>query len=251
MRSFLTEYKIFFETIASTMIAIMAVVVSIVALNISSKANQIAASSLNISRLALLPKISAEFRFDSSENGKRSETLVISNSGDVMYDFYSYPFAFLRLNELKLITPENSKKQVLLQSVDVPILNYFPVSAYITDVNKGTFSEQHISDTNRLDPILSQFIRGYNEENKSINGTMKRYLFVSYVDQFGEKHEKYMRFEHFGTSVPLAKEEGEKLLALHQQVKTRDAFVLDYEHATLDKLQSIWDESNKKVIATK
>ncbi|WP_146164669.1 MULTISPECIES: hypothetical protein [Halomonas] len=251
MKEFLTKYKIFFETIASSMIAIMAVVVSIVALNISSKANQIAASSLDISRLALLPKVSAEFRFDSAENGKRSETLVISNSGDVMYDFHSYPFAFLRLNELKLVTPENSGKPVFLQSVVVPILNYFPVSSYITDVNKGIFSEQHIIDTNRLDPILSQFSQGYNEENKSIGGAIQRYLFVSYVDQFGETHEQYMRFEPFGTSVPLAKEEGEKLLALHQEVDTMDAFVLDYENATLDKLQSIWDESNKEVIAAK
>ncbi|ELY5145929.1 TPA: hypothetical protein RQL13_004492 [Vibrio vulnificus] len=251
MKEFLTEYKIFFETIASTMIAIMAVVVSIVALNISSKANQISASSLNISRLALLPKVSAEFRFNSAENGKRSETLVISNSGDVMYDFHSYPFAFLRLNELKLVTSENSEKTVFLQSVVVPILHYFPVSSYITDVNKGIISEQHIIDTNRLAPILNQFSQGYNEESKSIGGAIQRYLFVSYVDQFGETHEKYMRFEPFGTSVPLTKEEGEKLLALHQQVKTRDALVLDYEHATLDKLQSIWDESNKKVIAVK
>ncbi|MFC3024392.1 hypothetical protein ACFODT_11210 [Vibrio zhugei] len=251
MKDFLTEYKIYFETIASSTIAIMAVIVSIVALNISSKANQIAESSLNISRLPLLPKISAGFSFDDAENGKRSETLVISNSGDVMYDFHSYPFAFLRLNELKLVTAENSRKPLFLQSVIVPIVNYFPLSSYINDVNKGIFSKQYISDTKKLDPILSQFSQEYNEDSKSIGGAIQRYLFVSYVDQFGETHEKYMRFESSGTSVPLDKKEGEKLLAQHQQAKKSDGFVLDYENTTLDGLQRAWNESKKEVVAVK
>lgn len=251
MKAFLIENKIFFETIATSTIAIMAVVVSIVALNISSKANQIAESSLSVSRLGLLPKVFAEFRFDGAENGKRSETLVISNSGDVMYDFHSYPFAFFRLNELKLVTQENSERPVFLKSIVVPVINYFHTSTYITDINKGVFSEQNISNTQKLDPVLRQFSQAYNQDNKSVGGVIQRYLFVSYVDQFGDIHEKYMRFEPFGTSVPISKEEGERFLSEHQQVKKSDALVLDYDHTTLDDLQRIWSESNKKVVAVK
>lgn len=158
-----------------------------------------------------------------------------------MYDFDAYPFAYLNLNELKLINPNDESKAIDLKSISVPLSNYFPNVSYISNVNRGVFSEQQIGNTKKLEAILREFESDYRTSDKSMGGSIERYLMASYKDKFDEKHKVFFKFDPFGTSVPMDENTGKLLLSKYERlIKERNKYI-DYDKATKADLSKIWD----------
>uniref|UniRef100_E6PN87 Uncharacterized protein n=1 Tax=mine drainage metagenome TaxID=410659 RepID=E6PN87_9ZZZZ len=98
MRTFLKNNKIFFETIATTLLALMALIVS-------TAQWRVAADSRYLANIRYLPHINAELSLDNSREGWQTDKFVISNSGGDVYDLASRPIAFLDIRELQLLRP--------------------------------------------------------------------------------------------------------------------------------------------------
>lgn len=243
IKTFLTDNKIYFETLAATTISLSAVALSCMAIVVSCKSNTIAENSSQVSKIPYLPNISAYFRLDKSKDGKgRTETLVINNSGDVMYHFTSFPFAFIKLNELELIAPGMERSSPELKNVEIPLINYFPALTFVSNINKGVFSELTIDNTQKMDEVINDFSADYRTYDKSMGGSIERYLMVKYEDKFSEEHTEFFSFEAFGTSVPMSIDKGKELLSRYEQLQKQSGNYVIYNEATKNDLIKIWQE---------
>lgn len=159
-----------------------------------------------------------------------------------MYNFTSFPFAFIKLNELQLITPGVAPSSTELKSVEIPLLYYFPVLTFVSNINKGVFSELTIDNTQKLDGVINDFSSDYRTYDKSMGGSIERYLMVKYKDKFSEEHTEFFSFEAFGTAVPMSIDKGKELLSRYEQLRKQDGNYVDYNKATKNDLIKIWQE---------
>ncbi len=233
MKKWLKDNKIYFETIVAILLSIMAIIVS-------CQSNSISKNAITISKIEHLPKISAQFRLDNGGLGKREETLVINNSGDVMYDFKAYPFQFLRINEIQLLSLKEKSKPLYLKSIEIPIINYYTSISYISNVNKGVFSETKIENSEKLSSILPKVISDNKSKIKSLGISIDRYLFVSYKDKFDDVHNDYFRFDYAGTSIPMSKHDGESLKETYDRSLKNNRKSIDYNNVTSSEINKIW-----------
>lgn len=255
-KNFLTDNKIYFETATAAFLSLAGLALSFMAVMVSCKANSIAEEAAKVSKLSELPSISAWFRLEkNSQGGNRTETLVIKNSGDVMFEFTSYPFAFLSLRELNLITPGSTPGDKKLKKADVPLLHYFPTISYTGFVtkdeddsnlaagSKGIISLTTVSNTNQLNDVLGSFSAETKLNDKVTAGNIDRYLKVTYTDKFSDKHVQYYRFDPFGASVPISEEEGEALLSTYDNLAKKSGSHAEYDNTTKADLERIWQQN--------
>lgn len=234
-RNWLNRNKIFFETLATVSLTVMAVLVS-------CKSNSIAENANAISRIDHQPKIYAHFKTVISDNGKRDEMLTITNSGDVMYDFKSYEFQYLRLSEMQIVSKENSTYPQRLKNKKIPLINYYSPLTFISQEMKGEFSNTKVNDDSNFEKSLEDFSIDHKSRTKSIGATIERYLEITYKDQFNEKKTYFLRFDYAGNSSPMNEQEGEDLKRIFERsLKTGKGYV-DYSTLIKSELDKLWNE---------
>lgn len=247
MKQFLEDNKIYFEVVVSTLLAIMAIVVSLKANSIADTQTALAEEANRISMLEYIPEVTAEFRLVRSDSDSRTEHLVVENKGKPLYEFESYSIAFLSVRELELVNIEhpanNSYERVGMM---VPIINYFPIVAYRPNNNSGEIFRQIIEDVNMLRDSIESFDQELRIQNKYTAATIERYIKVSYVDSQNKKYTQYFRFGVGGDGIPITEDEGKTAYSLHKQL-TDSSHAIDYMNSTPEQMISLWDHYKKLI----
>lgn len=247
MKEFLEHNKIYFEVIVSSLLAIMAIIVSWQANSIADSQATLAEDANRIAMLEHIPEIEVEFRLIRSNNGTRTEHLVVMNKGKPLYEFDSYSVAFLSIKESELVSIDNPSNRAYERvGMMLPIENYYPIVKYRPNNNVGEIHRQEVLDVNKLQEAIEGFNRLLSVKKKTANSSIKRYTRASYVDVHGEQYTQYFKIGVGGDGIPISVNEGSEVYSFHKQL-TEAGQVIDYDNTAPDRLLSFW-ENNKKPI---
>lgn len=235
MKRFLTDNKIYFETFTAVALSVMAILVS-------CKSNEIAQSDMELNKLAHLPVISATFDTSRDVHGRISHTLNIIKSGGPMYEFAAIPFSYIKLYEMIILEPEKSDALSSSRSVRVPLTGYFPYISYSSGAEDGPIMQYHISGPEKFHEVFHSFSDKKSDENSRISSDIEKYLVVSYTDKFREKHTQYYSFDYAGRSIPMDDSAGRELFLKYSKESKSSQHVIEYSSPSITRFENVWDE---------
>jgi len=186
LRQWLTENKVFFETIASVLLGLMSIIVSLVALRLSSYQAQLTESQIALSKQQQLPIITLNEHliFDDKSSSFTRKQLVISNIGPPLKEF-SYEHA-----EFMKLTSQLSNHK--FASVLVPLNGYYDTGVLTHEpVGKLATLSSSIAEGNhsKAVDVIWAFSSLIEEEKRQGYGDVMSYVAVRYKDIWGESHE--------------------------------------------------------------
>jgi hypothetical protein len=243
MKEFLERNKVYFDTAIATLVGLASIALAIMAILVSINANSIAHSQLRVAEASQqlnmrthLPKVSATFYHVDTTEGVRQESLEIVNNGQELYDLEFYPIAILGYGQNQIIHSENQfDPKLKLKKGEIPLVWYFPSMSYGYNENKGVLVRIPLKNVNGLTKRLEEISDTLGSDVVSYNFYVRRYLRISYVDNFGITHEKYYRFTAGGTSVPLSMEEGSTLFSNYEN-NIENENLINYKKSTSQEI---------------
>jgi hypothetical protein len=243
MKTFLERNKIYFDTAIATLVGLASIALAVMAILVSINANSIAQSQLQVAEASQqlnmwthLPKVSATFYHVDTTEGVRQETLEIVNNGQELYDLELQPIAILGYKQDQIIHSENQfDPKLQLKKVELPLVGYFPSVRYGYNENTGVLVRIHLKNVNGLNKRLEEISDSLRSDVLSYNFYVRRYLRISYIDNFGITHEKYYRFSAGGTSVPISMEEGITLFDNYEN-NIKNEKLVNYKKSTSQEI---------------
>ncbi|HDR7733383.1 TPA: hypothetical protein QCX99_000496 [Bacillus thuringiensis] len=195
--------------VGQVMISIMALLVSISAIIITSNTNKLMEQQMEITKVEKRPLINFKREYVEDENGFAiGESLAIHNEGGLMEEFDSKMFTFLDISILDYSKDEVEKHII------VPIKNYYygfktgALQKEIVTYNNRFFKEgnnKKIIEVTRefsklKEPLEQKQIANSNKQFLIGEGEFKTYCKVKYTDIYGEKQELYYDVSNSGAS---------------------------------------------------
>ncbi|ENI8049969.1 hypothetical protein [Vibrio cholerae] len=243
MKTFLERNKIYFDTAIATLVGLASIALSVMAILVSINANSIAQSQLKVAEASQqldmwthLPKVSATFYHVDTTEGARQETLEIVNKGQELYDLELKPIAILGYEQDQIIHSENQfDPKLQLKKGELPLVSYFPNVIYHYNENTGVLARIPLKNVNGLDKRLEEISDSLRSNVVSYNFYIRRYLHISYIDNFGITHKKYYRFTAGGTSVPISMEEGSTLFNNYEN-NIKNKKLINYKESTSQEI---------------
>ncbi|MFA0080352.1 hypothetical protein AB4427_19880 [Vibrio artabrorum] len=243
MKAFLERNKIYFDTAIATLVGLASIALAVMAILVSINANSIAQSQLQVAEASQqlnmwthLPKVSATFYHVDTIEGVRQETLEIVNNGQELYDLELQPIAILGYKQDQIIHSENQfDPKLQLEKGELPLVGYFPSVRYGYNENIGVLVRIHLKNVNGLNKRLEEISDSLRSDVLSYNFYVRRYLRISYIDNFGITHEKYYRFSAGGTSVPISMEEGIALFNNYEN-NVKNEKLVNYKKSTSQEI---------------
>lgn len=226
IRKWLEANKIIFETLAAVLLSVMAIVVSV-------KANGIASMQAELMRAEQLPIIGFEREhiYDESNTVVDLELAVI-NYGAPATEFSHQYVSYLTL----LYHPQDTK----FATVQLPLINYFTLSAISENVTGKlvTFiGNRNVARYVELEHALRDYARN---NNAAASLDLVTYVKVEYKDLLQERHIEYYRVDDF-RSFKLDESEGSRLFAEHEEAY-RNGMEIDFFEATPEILIERWSK---------
>jgi len=185
MKEWLTNNKIYFDTISRTLLAIMAVIISFVSISISS--NQLE-NEYNLNKPLI--KVSSE-TFSYSGEPNDSRYLIISNEGSPITSFSSKLYTWIKIEANKSPFDANSERQTLY----LPIWDYF--GGTVSSNNFTGEMERYIGlkNNNLLYKIRKEFDDKYNEEFDYTFLSIVQKIAISFNDYKGARVNKLFEID--------------------------------------------------------
>jgi hypothetical protein len=230
MKKWLTENKIFFETIAAVLLSIMAI-------TMAYWQYQIGKLQADIARIGAIPQINIlrtkeKTRADFFGN----EYVLVKNEGGIAKYINVEVATFLDVSAVKPSRP------VTLINKSIPIVEYFTGTA-LTGQTKDTLATVIGSQNSERLFNLRRSAYGKQEEYESINIELKVYAKVNYTDIFGERYERFFIVEPVNGGIELPQKQGEQVFADWKQ-SIRQKSTIDFTKIDLNYL--LKDLSNDK-----
>lgn len=235
MKRFLTDNKIYFETFTAVALSVMAILVS-------CKSNEIAQSDMELNKLAHLPLISSAFKTSRDNTGRISHTLNIDKSGGPMYNFVALPISYIRLYEMKILDPTKSDAHNINRSVRVPLLGYFPYISFSSGSEEGTIMQYHVDGPEKFHDVFNAFSDKNSQESNRLSSDIEIYLAVSFTDKFKEQHTQYFSFDYAGRSIPMSESAGRDFFYKYSIESKSKEQVIDYSSPSVTRFESVWNE---------
>ena len=227
-RRCLRRNKIFFETIAAVFLTIMAI-------TISYRGNQIASYQIQLMKQEKYPIL--DFCVDltlDSEGHPIDDVLIISNAGPPLSEFGCHYVVFLEI--------EYGKIGEKIGTTMIPLIGYYD---WTTMPNRqigelATLSKSGVSEGNyqRANMALLEFQKSAMKGKTTGFGEIVRYVQVWYKDIWGEKHVKFYFVDEFGSS-EIENEKGKEIFKEHED-KLRESLYLKLEELSAESLYEMW-----------
>lgn len=240
LKQFLTNNKIYFETILVLLLGAMAISVSLSANHIATAQLQLATEAQKVAILPYQPNISARFKYLPSLGSTTKGQLLITNDGDTAAQLQIEPIAFLDLHELQII-PINgpATRSVHLQRALLGLNHYFPNITLINDESKHFELTQEIDNIDALALKIDELSKSQNSNTTSLTGYVEKYVKVFYLDRFKTEHVDYFRFDPSGEGVLMSRSEGEAMFSRYATLQQSHQ-TLDYWDASKEDIATLW-----------
>ena len=210
IKEWLTDNKIFFETIAATMLTFMAVILSFAQLAITQEQTAYLEQQIIIEREQALPQfvvISKTFPGEGT-NQHEDDKIFMYNQGNTALNITTKVAVFFNIDYLN--GPE--QKDIL-----VPVDGYYwwhVMSGESTGLVVTIENPKNHLKRSIIEDELSKLAAA---NNVIINLNIKRYVQITYRDIFDELHTKYYLVVPFSGGELVQVDDGEKLFVQHQE----------------------------------
>lgn len=223
-RRYLKRNKIFFETIAAIFLTIMAI-------TISYRGNQIASYQIQLIKQERYPRL--DFCVDLTIDSKGrpiDDVLIISNTGPPLSEFGFQYVTFLEM--------EYGKIGEEIRTTMIPLIGYYGLTT-MSNRQTGelaTLSRPGVSEGNyqRANMALLEFQIFATKGKTTGFGKVVRYVQVWYKDIWEEKHVKFYFVDEFGFS-EVENEKGREIFEEHED-KLRESLCLELEELSAESL---------------
>jgi len=194
IRSWLNNNKIFFETIVALLLAVMAITLTIMSINVSEKANEIAFYETEITKMENQPifrfMLDSNFIYLDNDIVPAKEQLIVSNIGKALKEIDCRSIIFLKITYWK--------NESLPEYALIPINDYYFTEFHTTNLTgELIYFQSHLyynrETGNRLEihkanNNFSEFAIKQNDNSGSIE--ILRFINVEYIDIFNNFHEE-------------------------------------------------------------
>lgn len=234
MRQWLERNKIFFETIAATLLAVMAVAVSFMTWQVSRNANDLLARQTDLAAEQLAPQLvlSAHQLRPPESQYCDDEELWIDNSGPGL----ARELQIEHVEVVETKTTRRSPPYGPAKQSRVVTIGYYPVSIHASDAATGRLITCRAPGRNRA---LAELERDFRDvaEKAGLYGDLqlRRYLRVTYKGPLGAERTRYYEVCVITGQRELSQLEGEQVFAERQTALTEGALV-DFAQLTPDLL---------------
>lgn len=234
MKQFLHDNKIYFETVVAILLGSMAIIVSFSQLWLAYK-------SYELSKLPYLPQIVANVSSGGEYCEAESWELTTTNLSGNAYDVRVHPIAFLRINELQsVMTGETPSPNISLKTALIPIERYFTPVSNVTSTTQGELVIQCTQSIKGMNSSKREFESLYKlNKDKSITSHEEIYMFVSYLDRFGNSQRRYFQVNAAGVAVPIPGDLGQNIFNRHTRM-VDDNQSLEYGSSTGSEIMRVW-----------
>jgi hypothetical protein len=227
IRDWLNKNKIFFETIAVVLLAIMAIIVS-------WNTNQIVSYQTDIMKSEHLPIIHLDTAliYDTSTENYTRDELIISNLGAPLSEFESQEAIFFKV-QYGLINKE-------LKTALIPIYGYYFLGGTGNATGKlEKLANYALPEGNNYKAVHVTWAFSDFAQKKNAHGfvDLVRYIRVIYKDIFGEIHDEFYIASPLGT-YRLNETEGKKIFKYYDDNRKNE---IDFFHeVSSDLLYEKW-----------
>ena len=233
MKKFLENNKIFFETIAATLIGIMAIIVSV-------SQSWVAYRTLTLDKLRYMPEIGASIVIDKNICGPKSWALRVSNSTGIAYHVSYHPIAFLYIHQLQVLQlGEKPNSSIHLKKTKLPLVGFFTDFEYDTSVTKGLIGTTCTNNLWAMDDVEHKFNKYGTSKDLSTTSYVIMFLKVNYEDQFMRRRTEYFRFTSGGQAVPITTQAGSTLFRKYREMK-KSHESLQYGKSSARDILNLW-----------
>ena len=227
IRRWLTENKIFFETIAASLLSVMAIIVSLVQLDIASKQTQLLNLQTKIALQQILPQFVIKAVQILDETGYASDDrLIIKNVGGIVKELKSEHAVFFEV-EIYFRGGLNGDPVTL----EIPITGYYDATMHNPEGQGKVITLIGYKNNQRAAQIERDF-RKYTEA-KGLYGFIQihRYVRLIYKDMLGDEHVDYYFVPLIYGAHLLSQEEGRTIFETYKQ-SIRDGKILEFDKLT-------------------
>jgi len=185
MKEWLERNKIYFETISTSLLAVMAIIVSIASIWISQ--NQLENDKLLNQPLI---KVSNEvFSYAGGDNDSRF--LIVENKGTPITEFSSRLYTFIKIEANK--KPFN--KSINRQTIYIPINDYFGGTISTNNFNGELIKYIGINNYQLLNNIETDFEKKFDKDLPMTFFSLIQFMEVSFKDYKGDKIAKLFKID--------------------------------------------------------
>ena len=219
-RSWLEQNKIYFETVAATLLSMMAVLVSCSQLQVARVQTKVAEEQLALGKATAMPRImvTAHQLYDDESKKFTEDELRISNIGTPAFEARSDYAVFLDAKITSWSNPGDSK------TVRIPMRGYYGGTG-VTQGHEGLLftirgDRNHSKMANFEDDIRALA----DSDGYWLELNLYRLVNVSFKDILGGAHNKYYFVRLVGGSSELDSALGEQLFDEHDKAKAAVTF---------------------------
>jgi hypothetical protein len=207
-RTWLNANKIWFETVAASLLSVMAIIVSVGQSCAAAKQTQLLAVQTRIAEAQALPQFEVAMRPKLNDSTAKFDdyNLVVTNRGGMVQDFSATAACFLRL--------EASGAGLEVLKADVPVNGYFTVS-YLGAAGVGELVTMVGNHNNAAVMKLSDDLRAlaHSRQVGFAHFAEQIILRLRYRDLLSRSHEDYYEANLVGGGARISDEAGKARLA--------------------------------------
>ncbi len=228
LRDWLQRNKIFFETIAATLLALMAIIISFAQISISSKQYVLIEIQTDIARKQAIPQFVIAARQIRDPDGiVRSNAIYVNNRGGIVRDFHCNLAIFF---DVELTSLKGGVKKLA-----IPINGYYSSSAYNAEGTGQILVIRGYLNDEKLSQLRKDCYRLAGEKEAFCNIQVEQYLRLYYRDIFGEDHEDYYYVPFIYGGSPIEAKEGKEIFDKYEAAR-KNLSMVEFDKLTADKL---------------
>lgn len=205
-RNFLNKNKIFFETVTASTLTVMAIIVAVAQLVVTSEQTAYLEQQTIIGRSQALPHfvISAKQFMNEDNTFAVGDKILVYNQGNIAYNIIVQTAVFFEFSYLY-------KTQT--QDLSIPVSGYYTVQLISGDATGLVLTIESPNNNSKRMKIQDDLRDLAKANDKSILLDVKRYIKLSYRDIFNELHTEYYYIPLIFGSTLMDKIEGESIFA--------------------------------------
>lgn len=226
MRDWLSKNKIIFETIAATLLSLMAVVVSFLTYRVTSRQTNLIGLQTEIARQQVAPQfVVQKLQVQSSDGIYHDDRMVITNKGAIA--------RAAEVDDVEFITLRCSRIGAPPKKLRLPVINYYGVNL----VSSRPELEFTLENRGNNDQYASLYTGLMNLDSKSatlVEIGMDIYVRVNYQDLLDQKHSDYFWAKGRTAAEHIPQKEGQAAFQEHDEGLTKE--MLAFPKLTADEL---------------
>jgi hypothetical protein len=230
VRTWLTNNKVFFETLAATLLAAMAIIISIVQINIAAKQTALMELQAEVARQINLPQFSLAARQirDPATGNATEDKIFVTNHGGLAQDVRCSFAVFFDIEVLR-----HERRGKFTEHTDSGI-------AHTATGKELVVTIEGYQNNTKACALERAFRELGTRVNRSASMDIRRYVRIRYRDIFGNQHTKYFFVPLIYGGTELSEEEALPLFERHESAwETKE--MREFEELTAQDLMEIAD----------